>query len=387
MQQRMTTDSNSSLENKVLDKIIKNMMSVVTSAKTEVFQISENSRSEFYSLSKELIDVRDLVKKCISIGERLEYKARLARNRLSEVSSNFESFTEEQIREAYEIANELQTKYTVNVQTEKQLRQRRDDIERRLLGLNKTIERAENLISQITVVMNYLTTDLQQINVLLEDSNLKQAFGLKVMEAQEEERKRLAREIHDGPAQMMANVMLRSDLIEKTFNENGKDAAIQEVKDLKKMVRSALFEVRRIIYDLRPMALDDLGIVPTLKKYLQTTEEYHSNFQITFKNLKEERRLESKYEVAIFRLIQEAVQNAIKHSNGSQIQVKLLIDKGKLTATIKDNGSGFDPKDVKEESFGLIGMRERIELLNGKLDIRSKKGDGTVISINFPLKE
>ena len=387
MQQRMTTDSNSYLENKVLDKIIKNMINVVTSAKTEVFQISEKSRTEYYSLSKELIDVRDLVKKCISIGEKLEYKARLARNRLSEVSSNFESYTEEQIRQAYEKANELQTKYTVNLQTEKQLRERRDDLERRILGLNETIERAENLISQITVVMNYLTTDLQQINVLLEDSSLKQAFGLRVMEAQEEERKRLAREIHDGPAQMMANVMIRSDLIEKTFNQYGKDAAIQEVKDLKKMVRSALFEVRRIIYDLRPMALDDLGIVPTLKKYLQTTEEYHSNFQITFKNLKEERRLESKYEVAIFRLIQEAVQNAIKHSNGNQIQVKLIINQNSLTATVKDNGRGFDPENVKEGSFGLMGMKERIELLNGKMELCSKKGVGTVVSINFPLKD
>ena len=383
----MTTDSNSPLESKVLDQIIKNMMNVVTSAKTEVFQISEKSRNEYYSLSQELTDVRDLVKKCISIGEKLEYKARLSRNRLSEVSSNFESFTEMQIRQAYEIANELQTKYTVNLQQEKQLRQRRDDIERRLVGINETIERAEKLISQITVVMNYLTTDLQQINLLLEDSNLKQAFGLKVMEAQEEERKRLAREIHDGPAQMMANVMLRSDLIEKTFNEHGKDAAIQEVKDLKKMVRSALYEVRRIIYDLRPMALDDLGIVPTLKKYLQTTEEYHSNFQITFKNLKEERRLESKYEVAIFRLVQEAVQNAIKHSKGNQIQVKLLINPDTLTATIKDNGRGFDPGNVREESFGLMGMRERLELLNGKMEIQSKKGNGTVVSINFPLSD
>ncbi|MFP3386653.1 sensor histidine kinase, partial [Tritonibacter sp. SIMBA_163] len=84
------------------------------------------------------------------------------------------------------------------------------------------------------------------------------------IEAQEEERKRLSREIHDGPAQMMANVLLRSDLIEKTYREKGADKAFKEISSLKDMVRQALTEVRRIIYDLRPMALDDLGLVPTL---------------------------------------------------------------------------------------------------------------------------
>lgn len=383
----MNTNTTIPSEKKSLDGIIENMMNAVVSAKSEVFQITEKARNEFLSVSEELKEVKKLVKACISIGEKLEYKARIARNRLAEVNNHFHLYSEDQIKQTYEIANDYQTKYTMNLQTEKQLRNRRDELERRLLGISETIERADNLISQITVVMNYLTTDLKQVSAILEDSNLKQAFGLKIMEAQEEERKRLAREIHDGPAQMMANVMIRSGLIEKTFEQFGKDAAFLEIKDLKKMVRNALYEVRRIIYDLRPMALDDLGIVPTLKKYLQTTEEYHSYFEITFINLKDERRLPSKYEVAIFRLIQEAVQNAIKHSKGSTIQVKLLIDQDKLTATVKDNGCGFNVNQLKDTSLGLMGMKERIELLNGKLDINSKKDNGTILTFFFPIIE
>lgn len=383
----MNTNTTIPSEKKSLDGIIENMMNAVVSAKSEVFQITEKARNEFLSVSEELKEVKKLVKTCISIGEKLEYNARIARNRLAEVNNHFHLYSEDQIKQTYEIANDYQTKYTMNLQTEKQLRNRRDELERRLLGISETIERADNLISQITVVMNYLTTDLKQVSAILEDSNLKQAFGLKIMEAQEEERKRLAREIHDGPAQMMANVMIRSGLIEKTFEQFGKDAAFLEIKDLKKMVRNALYEVRRIIYDLRPMALDDLGIVPTLKKYLQTTEEYHSYFEITFINLKDERRLPSKYEVAIFRLIQEAVQNAIKHSKGSTIQVKLLIDQDKLTATVKDNGCGFNVNQLKDTSLGLMGMKERIELLNGKLDINSKKDNGTILTFFFPIIE
>ena len=108
---------------------------------------------------------------------------------------------------------------------------------------------------------------------------------MKIIEAQEEERKKLSREIHDGPAQMLANVMMRSDLIERVQREHGPEEAIKEIRSLKVMVRNALYEVRRIIYDLRPMALDDLGLIPTLKKYLQTTEDYNEGVQLEFFNL------------------------------------------------------------------------------------------------------
>ena len=99
-------------------------------------------------------------------------------------------------------------------------------------------------------------------------------FAIRIIEAQEEERKRLSRDIHDGPAQILANVLLRSGLIEKVYAEQGADLAFKELNGLKETVRDALSEVRRIIYDLRPMALDDLGLIPTLKKYLLSTEEF-----------------------------------------------------------------------------------------------------------------
>ena len=151
------------------------------------------------------------------------------------------------------------------------------------------------------------------------------------------------------------------------------------------MVRSALYEVRRIIYDLRPMALDDLGLVPTLKKYLQTIEDYHKTTKIEFSNMGEDKRLPTKYEVALFRMIQESVQNALKHANATIIQVKLEIKRDLVMAVVKDNGRGFDVNEAKPESFGILGIRERVELLNGELNIHSKIGTGTLVIIQVPM--
>ncbi|GLB60210.1 sensor histidine kinase [Cytobacillus sp. NCCP-133] len=372
-------------DTKTLDLILQKMIDTVGTSKNEIFRISEQCRTDHETLTDELKEVKRLVLNVIDEGDKLEIQTKFARKRLSEVSMHFKDYSESEVREAYEKAHQLQMDLSMNRQLEKQLRDRRDDIERRLLGLNETIERAETLVLQITVVMNYLMGDLKQMGEIIEDAKLKLDFGLKIIEAQEEERKRLSREIHDGPAQMMANVMMRSDLIERVYNERGGDEALSEIKDLKKMVRSALYEVRRIIYDLRPMALDDLGLVPTLKKYLQTIEEYHRTTKIKFANLGSETRLPSQYEVALFRLIQESVTNALKHAEAREITVKLEINQTRVAAVIKDDGKGFNIQEKRAESFGIIGMRERVELLEGQLSIDSKMGKGTIVIIQIPL--
>lgn len=376
------------IDTKALDDILEKMISTVDNSKSEIFQIGEQCRQDFDSITSELKEIKIMVGKVIEEGDELEVKTRYSRRRLSEVSLNFRDYTEEQVRNAYEVAHNLQMKLSMNRELEKNLRKRRDELERRLINLQETIERADHLVSQTSVVLNYLTRDLKQIGSALEDAKERQDFGLKVIEAQEEERKRLSREIHDGPAQMLANMLIRSDLIEKIYRERGAQEAINEVSDLKRMVRSSLYEVRRIIYDLRPMALDDLGLVPTLRKYLARTEEYNNGApHIQFFYFGEEVRLHSNYEVALFRLVQESVQNALKHAECSVIQVKLEMQKERIVVIIKDNGKGFDVRAKKEGSFGIVGMKERIELLNGNITIDSKQGLGTIVTIQVPIED
>nr|WP_232353824.1 sensor histidine kinase [[Bacillus] enclensis] len=371
----------------MLDLILEKMVETVDHSKDEIFQIGEQCRNDFEDLNNELTEVKEMVIKVIDEGDELTRKSRLARLRLSEVSKHFQTYSEDQVREAYEAAHDLQMKLSMNRQLEKQLRDRRDELQRRLQSLGDTIDRAEHLCTQISVVLNYLNSDLRQVNEALEDAKQRQDFGLQIIEAQEEERKRLSREIHDGPAQMMANVLMRSDLIDRVYREKGSEEAIKEIRDLKKMVRSALYEVRRIIYDLRPMALDDLGLIPTLRKYLSTIEEYNHKTSIQFVNIGLDVRLPSKYEVALFRLVQECVQNALKHAESTHIQVKVEVKKDKITVVVKDNGKGFDIETQKTGSFGIMGMKERVDLLEGDITIDSKLGAGTVVLIQVPLNK
>ncbi len=371
-------------EKQMLEQIITKTIDTVGASREEIFKIGEHSRNEYQELEKELVEVRLKVGELIDRADRTDVHAKLARSRLVEVSKNFNKFTNEEVRTAYEQANEYQVQLAILRQEEKQLRDRRDTIERRLLTLKDTIERSETLSTQMSVVYNFLAGDLRQFGEIVEDAKEKQEFGLKIIEAQEDERKRLSREIHDGPAQMMANILLRSEIVERIYNEKGIEEALREIRDLRIMVKASLAEVRRIIYDLRPMALDDLGLVPTLSKYLKTFAE-HTKIKVRFRNIGKEQRLSQQLEVALFRLVQESVQNASKHANPTEIEVKIEISEKRAVIFIKDDGSGFDLNEKKEGSFGIIGMKERVNMLKGEIKISSKLNVGTTIFISVPL--
>ncbi|SFD97040.1 two-component system, NarL family, sensor histidine kinase DegS [Lentibacillus persicus] len=371
------------LEDTALDYVIDEMIDVVQNSKDEIFNIGEEARDEFERLQQELNETREDVIRHINAGDELEQKVRYSRQRLSEVSKEFDRYSETEIREVYEKTHAMQTELAIARQEEKALRDKRDELERRLNTLDQTIERAEGLAGKISVILTYLNDDFRQVNEMIIEAKEKQEFGLKIIEAQEDERRKISREIHDGPAQMLANILLRSDLVDRTFREGTYEDALCEMKSIRKMIRSSLYEVRRIIYDLRPMALDDLGLIPTIKKYVATVSDYN-DIDIEFIPLGKEERLQQKYEIAFFRLMQEALQNAVKHAEASLIKVKLEITESVISMTIKDDGKGFDPGLKQDKSFGLIGMRERVEMLNGKLEINSEIGKGTAIMIKVP---
>ncbi|WP_377520680.1 sensor histidine kinase [Priestia megaterium] len=374
------------LTSKALDEIFEKIIGTVGDSKNEVYRLSEDARQEYQQIKEELEVLKGKVLETIEQGDKLETQARLARKRLSDVSRHFQIYSEPEVKDAYEKAHELQTKLLMNQQSEYQLRNRRDELERRLLTLEETIKRADHLVGQISVVLNYLTSDLKQVGEIVEDAIQKEYFGFRIIEAQEEERKRLSREIHDGPAQMLANVMMRSELIDRIYRERSAKEAMEEIRDLRKMVRSALYEVRRIIYDLRPMALDDLGLIPTLRKYLDTIEDYNEGKpRITFISIGQEKRTASKLEVALFRLVQEAVTNALKHADATEIQVKIEFNNEHAILLVKDDGCGFNQEEKKENSFGLLGMKERVDLLDGTISVHSKINQGTLVMIKVPI--
>ncbi|MCM3711715.1 sensor histidine kinase [Sporosarcina luteola] len=370
-----------------LEKIFSNMVNVMDQSKNDIFTISEQSRQTFQEMQTELVVIKEDISRVITEGDYLEDMTRHSRRRLADVSKSFMNYTEEEVRQAYEVANDLLVRLSINRMEEKQLRVRRDELDRRIVALLETIEKADHLVNQVTTVITYLTSDLKKVGEVLETARQKQEFAIQIIQAQEEERKRLSRDIHDGPAQMLANVLLRSGLIEKTYSEKGPNAALSELNQLKEMVRNALLEVRRIIYDLRPMALDDLGLIPTLRKYSSTVMEYEKGVTIHFMNNGTEKRFESSIEVAIFRLVQECISNALKHGNSRDVWVKVEWLRDTMNIVVKDNGKGFDPSQSRDKSFGIIGMRERVELLKGEMKIMSAIGNGTTVLFRIPLHE
>lgn len=373
------------LSEKTLDSIIEEMTNVVEKSKDEIFHISEESIRELDYLKAELAKTKEKVKDYIKRGDQLEVEVQNSRKRLSLVSSKFDYYSENDIREVYEKTHELQTSLAVLRQEEKALRDQRDDMERRIVRIGNTINHANNLGQKVSVVLTYLYDDFSQVNELLKNAKEKQEFGLKIIEVQEMERKRLSREIHDGPAQMLANILIRSEIVDLAFREGDAEQALKEIKSIRGNIRTSLQEVRRIIYDLRPMALDDLGLFPTIRKHVATMSEYH-NIMIDLKLLGDERRLDPAYEVAIFRLVQEALQNAIKHAQARTIKVVIEVLQNKITVSIKDDGIGFDTTKRNADSFGIVGMKERTEILKGTLTIESEPDKGTRVKFVIPYE-
>lgn len=375
------------MSKEVLDNVIKKMTEVVEESQEEILKISEQTEKEYLSIQEELVKIKILVNEHIEKSDLLESKVRASRKRLSEVSKQFGKHNEYKIKRIYDETHSLQTEFLIVEKEEQTLRQKRDELERRLVQLEETLDRANSLGQKVSVISSFLQADFKEVNEYLKSAQEKQQIGLKIIEAQEKERKRISREIHDGPAQSLANILLRSEIIELSLRNRNIDEALYEMQAFRENIGQSLQEVRRIIYDLRPMTLDDLGLFPTIRKHISSVSKYN-NIDIDLTLRGEEKRLPSQYEVALFRLIQESLQNAIKHSNASLIKVLLEVHKDRISLSIDDNGVGFEPEEgEKENSYGIIGMKERVELLEGEINIQSKINEGTTIEVTIPYKE
>jgi signal transduction histidine kinase len=208
-----------------------------------------------------------------------------------------------------------------------------------------------------------------------------------VVGAQETERQRIARELHDDTGQSLTAIALGLRGVEAILASNPA-LAIEQVKELKSFSTDALGELRRIISDLRPSQLDDLGLVAALQWYFQEFER-RSALQINFSVKGRRSRLPAEYETVLFRITQEALTNIVKHANASQVTVKLQVHPAQISLSIEDNGQGFNPAEVlrrdEPHGWGLLGIQERSLLLGGHYAIDSAPGRGTRIRVSIPL--
>ncbi|AWB46246.1 histidine kinase [Paenibacillus sp. CAA11] len=371
-----------------IDRVIKNAINVMTDSKLQMIEILDSARNELKTLNTELQQVMKETAETVEKVDQLELNYRRSRIRLTEVSRDFVRYKEEDIKQAYERATQLQLDLLIYREKEMYLKARRDELQKRARNVEKSVERAETIGTQMNVVLEYLSGELGQVTRILESAKNRQLIGLKIILAQEEERKRISREIHDGPAQLLANMVLRTEIVERMLIKQDFKMVQDEIVDLKAQVRSSLEEMRKVIFNLRPMALDDLGLIPTLRKYVHDYEE-KTKIRATFETRGKEQRLSSAMEAAIFRLVQEALSNAVKHAYPTFVGVVITYQAQMIQIVVQDNGLGFnvellEAKTKEHSHFGLIGMRERVELLDGRMEIESAENQGTKIVIHIP---
>ncbi|MEM8861076.1 MAG: sensor histidine kinase [Chloroflexota bacterium] len=211
---------------------------------------------------------------------------------------------------------------------------------------------------------------------------------IRVIETEEMARQTLVRKMHDGPASSLSNFILQAEICEKLFDSDP-DKARTELNTLKTAAASTFGKVKDFIFDLRPMMLDDLGVVPTLRSWTSSVEgKSGTDISLTVTGI--EQRLESHVEVTIFRSVQELVNNAMTHGQATQIKVFLDLTPALVKCTVEDNGGGFTVDETmfsKASSFaGLKTMRERVAMLDGNLDIQSGVAQGTKIEFSIPIQ-
>jgi signal transduction histidine kinase len=201
----------------------------------------------------------------------------------------------------------------------------------------------------------------------------------RVVDAQESERRRLALELHDETGQALTSILLGVSSIRAARNDEEAERAEAEVRAL---VVQALQDVRALAVELRPAALDDFGLAPALERLGETFSERSGIETVVQANVGE--RLSPEVEITLYRVVQEALTNIVKHSGAEHVSIVISNREGSVAATIDDDGRGFESADVRPDALGLLGMRERLALVGGTLEIESSAGSGTTIAAQVP---
>ncbi|HTX80325.1 MAG TPA: sensor histidine kinase, partial [Longilinea sp.] len=344
-----------------------------------------NPVEEFHVMIEDEIDHSQKALKEVSLmleQSQAELNKLVQRNtsissQLQQIQGQFDTVPRDDIRNIYSEAMEAQ---------------------QRLLVMRGQLEKLQG---EQTSLKKYIEI-LQQTQTFLGDNKPTSGFGglggdgggntslEMLINAQESERQRLSRQMHDGPAQALSNFIVQAEIAARLF-ELDPNRAKEELNNLKTSAMSTFQKVRNFIAELRPMMLDDLGLVPTLRRYLDSYKE-QNGVDIRFSMKGSDKRLAPYLEIMIFRALQELLGNVLKHNSDQagklQINVQYVIDADTVKLTVADNGNGFDPETLKDSGgIGLKIIKERVELLGGTFEVDAAEGRGCSISFQIPSIE
>jgi two-component system, NarL family, sensor histidine kinase DegS len=344
---------------------------VVKAQSTHVDENLLQIQSELDHARRSLKEITLMVEQSQIEMSKLSQRNSLANGNLQQVQAQIETIPRSDIRQVYESAM---------------------DTQQRLLVMRGQLEKLQSDQQHIQTIVTYLETAahyLSENRVGLEGKT--GASGSTVIEmvinAQEQERLRLSRQMHDGPAQALSNFIVQAEIAARMFDVDPVKAK-DELSALKAAAMSTFQKVRVFIFELRPMMLDDLGLFPTIRRYVESFRT-QTSVDVVLSIRGQERRIEPYLEVMIFRSLQEIMWNAAKFNSDNaakiQIQVQISIEDDLINIAVNDNGRGFDPAvALNKGGLGLKLIRERVEMLGGEMSIDAAVDQGAQISFQVP---
>lgn len=339
-----------------------------TQEKSAVELFTEKARQDLEQVTTKLSEINMLIEQSQGEVDKLAQRNASITNRLHQIQSNFDTVPREDIKSTYESAQDAQQRlFTMRGQLEK-LEADRTHLE----------SRAELLQDLLGLLEGGPSIDQSGGGGTVGNGDM----GIEqVIEAQEEERRKISRQIHDGPAQALSNFILQTEIAMRLF-EGAPEQAEQELANLKESAAATFSQVRDFIFDLRPMMLDDLGLAPTIRRYCEAFEE-KTGLEINTVITGTERRLASHREVMAFRAVQEFLANTRDHAQATQVKVSLDMDDTQIRAVVEDNGIGFDSEVIDDVGDGRPGglkrLRDRISQIGGTLEVDSTESSTRVI--------
>ena len=335
----------------------------------------ETSRAELTLVRNQTKEIALLVEQSQGEVDKLVQRNALITAQLHQIQSNFDTVPREDIRTAYEAAQDTQQRlFTMRGQVEK-LQSDQGNLKRYSDYLAKTVQLLEGGAEVAPGVVpaggHGGEIDLVQ----------------KLIEAQEDERRKISRQIHDGPAQSLSNFILQTEIALRLFDSDSEKAR-EELSSLKAAAATTFSQIRDYIFDLRPMMLDDLGLVPTVRRYTEAFKD-KTGLNLNLVVTGSERRLESHLEVLLFRAVQELLGNVREYAQATQVKVTLDLDDAQVRATVEDNGRGFDPNGLQAkdgEGRGLLTLRDRVAQASGSMEFDAAGGRGSRIVVIIPTE-
>jgi len=370
-----------------LQEAINLTLSAVAEGREQVETIALTTREEVERLSREHEQLKLECVYAIDQVEMLEAESRLARDKLMVVSRDIKMYTEVEMQNAYEHAQHVQTDLALWRERESQFRIRRDEVARRLKSLQATAHQAELLMVKFQHISGYLTSEFEDVSATLSAQHAQNLIGIRMLQMQEEERKWLAHRLHDGPMQSLASVAMRMQA--QSQAPTIETATLRD--DARQRLNTVIGDLRQVVFDLRPPLLDDLGLVPTLKRY---AEQWSTSTQITIRIhlVGVEVTLSPTEKVTVFRMIQEGLKNIHIHASASMVDLTLTYRPDSLHILLQDNGIGIPQVDwdrwLEEGKMGLILCRERLAAFGGTLELppATSETKGARVDLLLPIE-